>query len=384
MGWGAHAQINSSDTLIFDLSRASCAGSFFVVPVSFKSDDVIYAIDFSTKYNLAKITYNSIINYYPASVVASANYNISDSTLRFTSFCMSSMAHDTAIISVKFNLISGPVTVSDFNNIHAYLNGDLCSYKIIPPVVASIAASGPAVISFGDTLSLIGTPGSGLTYLWSTSATTSSISITTPGTYTVTVTNSGGCSSSAAISITASPLPVVLLDFSAAENGSTILLEWVTASEINNDYFTVEKISDDSKWVEVEKVHGAGNSNTTLSYSAMDMYPFLGINYYRLQQTDFDGTFSYSKIVVIDFTGQKGHFTVAAFPNPVTTTLNVLANETVTYRLVDASGQVVRIIVNAPANSKHQIDTDGLADGTYLLRVFNDNDSVTKKILVNK
>src|SRR5262249_34933656 len=163
-------------------------------------------------YNQSKITYNSIINYYPTSISAAANYNTTDSTLRFTSFCLSSMAVDTPVVAVRFNLLSGPVTVSDFNNVQVYLNGDACSYKIIPPIAASIAAGGPTAIAIGDTLSLVGTQGSGLTYLWSTSATTPSISITTPGTYTVTVTSPGGCSSSASISVTASsPLPVELV-----------------------------------------------------------------------------------------------------------------------------------------------------------------------------
>src|SRR5689334_8523716 len=117
----AFSQINAQDTVIFDLSHASCAGTYFSVPVSFKSDDIIYAIDFSMKYNQAKITYNSIINYYPLSVNASANYGTSDSTLRFTSFSIYSMAHDTQIVAVRFNLLLSPVNISDFNNVRAYL-----------------------------------------------------------------------------------------------------------------------------------------------------------------------------------------------------------------------------------------------------------------------
>lgn len=380
-GWTAFSQINAADTVVFDLSRASCVGTFFVVPVSFKSNDVIYAIDFSMKYNLSKITYDSIINHYPASVSASANYNTGDSTLRFTSFCLSNMAHDTPIVSVKFNLISGTVGVSDFNNLHAYLNGDACCYKIIPPVAATIASSGPTIINSGDTLTLIGTQTSGLTYLWSTNATTPSISITAPGIYTVTVTNSGGCSSSIAITITSSPLPVELVNFTVTENNNAVFLEWTTASEINNNYFTLEKTTDGNSWQELKKISGAGNSNTLKNYSVRDTQPFAGINYYRLKQTDFDGTFSYFKTVSVNFR-EQGSLSVFIYPNPAAETLSVCASEAASCQLLNVKGQSIGSILNFSSNNIQRVDISGLADGIYLLRIFNDNNSTAKKIIV--
>lgn len=380
--WEAFGQINASDSVIFDLSRATCTSSYFIVPVSIKSTDVIYALDFSMKYTLSKITYNSIINYYPTSVTASANYYTGDSTLRFTSFCMSTMVHDTAIVAVRFNFISGPVTVLDFNSIHAYLNGDGCSYKVVPPIAATIAASGPTVIASGDTLSLIGTPGSGLSYLWSTGATTSSINITIPGTYMVTVTNSGGCSSSTAIVITGSSLPVELVTFTATENNNTVLLEWSTVSEINNDYFTVEKTADGNRWQELENIPGARNSNTLRNYSITDQQPFAGINYYRLKQTDLDGTFSYSEIVPINFKEQDA-LSVYVFPNPAAEILNVVTSETATWQLLDAAGQTIFIMPDAAAGKVHQINTGKLVSGIYILKTISRNSASIRQIMVD-
>lgn len=86
-----------------------------------------------------------------------------------------------------------------------------------------------------------------------------------------------------------SALPIELISFGCELIDDSILLEWVTATEINNDYFVIEHSIDGFSWNILQELQGAGNSNETLSYSFMHYFPYNKINYYRLKQIDFDG-----------------------------------------------------------------------------------------------
>ncbi|HNW96983.1 MAG TPA: autotransporter-associated beta strand repeat-containing protein [Bacteroidales bacterium] len=96
-----------------------------------------------------------------------------------------------------------------------------------------------------------------------------------------------------------SPLPIQLNKFSAVCNNNKIKLNWSTSSEINNDYFTIEKSRDAENWESVTTVKGAGNSNSILNYSVYDENPYIesikgtSPTYYRLKQTDYDGQYEY-------------------------------------------------------------------------------------------
>lgn len=109
-------------------------------------------------------------------------------------------------------------------------------------------------------------------------------------------------------------LPIELMEFNGKENGTTNLLYWNTASEQNNDYFTLERTSDGETWEEVAKVVGAGNSQEVLSYSYLDSdYERGKINYYRLSQTDFDGNSEVFNVIAIDNT--KNNRTIVKIVN---------------------------------------------------------------------
>jgi len=96
-------------------------------------------------------------------------------------------------------------------------------------------------------------------------------------------------------------LPIELLSFNAAicENSKEVCLDWVTGTELNNNYFTVERSSDAVNFTDVLSVKGAGNSNQTHYYAAVDHKPLNGMSYYRLKQTDFNGNVTRSSIVAI-------------------------------------------------------------------------------------
>lgn len=96
-------------------------------------------------------------------------------------------------------------------------------------------------------------------------------------------------------------LPVELINFNAICNESDVDIFWSTVSETNNDFFTVEKSKDAYNFEPVAFVDGAGNSNELLQYSTNDFEPFEGISYYRLKQTDFNGQYTYSDIVPVNY-----------------------------------------------------------------------------------
>jgi hypothetical protein len=97
-----------------------------------------------------------------------------------------------------------------------------------------------------------------------------------------------------------SALPIELLVFTGTNEGSKNYFEWSTATEKNNDYFTLEKSENAIDWLPVVKVYGAGNSNTKKNYTTYDLNPEKKLNYYRLTQTDFDGEQKKHEIIVVD------------------------------------------------------------------------------------
>lgn len=88
-----------------------------------------------------------------------------------------------------------------------------------------------------------------------------------------------------------SPLPVELISFDATvvDEQKSVVLEWETASESNNDYFTIERSVDGYNWESITSVNGMGNSSVTTRYAYKDRQPMKGVSYYRLKQTDFNG-----------------------------------------------------------------------------------------------
>ena len=111
-------------------------------------------------------------------------------------------------------------------------------------------------------------------------------------------------------------LPIKLLEFSASNNNGRVDLKWITTSEVNNNYFTVERSKDALTWDEVIRTNGAGNSNVNIEYFEVDYEPLQGVSYYRLKQTDFDGNFEYFNIVPVNVELlNKGEMSL--FPNPL-------------------------------------------------------------------
>lgn len=170
----------------------------------------------------------------------------------------------------------------------------------------------------------------------------------------------------------AAPLPVELVFFRAKANGSTVDLTWRTASETNNDYFTIERSADAGEWTIVTTVPGKGNSTTRTDYGVVDDNPVIGTNYYRLKQTDFDGTFTYSEVVSVVVEMNEN---VQVYPNPAHESFTIKASfelDPALIRLFDQVGKQVTVVTQPGSNRNQlQVDSSLLTPGLYLLQVSN-------------
>ena len=112
-------------------------------------------------------------------------------------------------------------------------------------------------------------------------------------------------------------LPITLTSFTATQEYSDVVISWETASEVNNEFFTIERSEDGIDFEEITTVNGAGNSSFSQEYSFVDNDPIYGVSYYRLKQTDFDGKFKYYPILALDFIKSVVNPQVKVYPNPV-------------------------------------------------------------------
>lgn len=112
---------------------------------------------------------------------------------------------------------------------------------------------------------------------------------------------SGSGISEQTIDCTPATLPIELLHFQAKQLRDHVVLNWSTSTEINNDFFTIERAGTDHRYFPILTENGAGTSRHVLHYQRSDRSPLSGTNYYRLKQTDFDGQYAYSIPVRVDF-----------------------------------------------------------------------------------
>jgi hypothetical protein len=308
--------INQLDSVIFDLSQSVCASGQVTFPVYFKSDDPIYAVDFSLKFNPNGFTF-STVNNIQSGLFTSAYYNNSDSTLRFTSYSITPMINNSPLVTLRFNLPSANISLARFDSVYTLLNGDDCSRRFINPnIPAGIGLIGSPVIIPGDCSTLFINTQAGLNYLWSTGQTAAQITVCLPGTYSVTVSAVQGCNAVSQFTLLApSPLPVELLYFKGKQVRDRIILEWATASELNNDHFTIEKRKTDGSWMACGNISGAGTTNHQNNYVFEDLNPSSGVNVYRLSQTDYDGSVQILSEEAVHFLVKEA-FSVSVMPNP--------------------------------------------------------------------
>jgi hypothetical protein len=181
-------------------------------------------------------------------------------------------------------------------------------------------------------------------------------------------------------------LPIELIEFNAKENESTVELNWATGSEINNDFFTIERSSNAKDFEKIGSISGNGNSNSKIEYNFEDNSPLKGISYYRLRQTDFDGKTTVSDMIPINF-NLKRSTSITIFPNPsngenTQLLLSNLETEISTLQIYDYSGKLV--FKSEFTGNYFSIPTNLLATGLYTAKIISATEVLSATISIIK
>lgn len=173
-------------------------------------------------------------------------------------------------------------------------------------------------------------------------------------------------------------LPVTLASFTATKKATSVFLNWQTATEINNDYFAIERSSNiTSGFNEIGRVKSKGNSNQMQQYSYEDLLPLNGSNYFRIKQTDADGHITYSKTLLVDFS--KG-IIIKLYPNPVKDKLTVEGLLGITkLSIINLSG--LTLASATAGNGSYTWNIKQLPAGAYHLRIEANNKITTVKFI---
>ena len=223
-------------------------------------------------------------------------------------------------------------------------------------------------------------------------------SITEPSANTTTTTNNGvgGCSNTSSpcnsqagsgggtdgdgiLDISTGPLPIEIINFSGQIINDVAHLFWTTASELNNDYFNVQHSTDGQNWQNILKVDGAGNSSISLDYEGLHTNPSLGINYYRLKQTDFNGTYSFEETISLNYDENE----MQVYPNPAyeEVFINKKSIGEFNINIYNIYGQIVQIELRSHSSNGVIMDLSKLNSGVYFIELTKNGSSERVKLI---
>ncbi|MEM1356900.1 MAG: T9SS type A sorting domain-containing protein [Bacteroidota bacterium] len=183
----------------------------------------------------------------------------------------------------------------------------------------------------------------------------------------------------------ADALPVEFLAFTAAPAGKQVQLRWTTTNEQNNDFFAVERSEDGDTFIPIGTVTGAGTTNLERHYESWDDQPHSGLNYYRLKQVDFDGSYTYSDVRAVQLSSAV--LAVSVYPNPASVDLNIRFSnvaEQGTVQLLSSAGQVVREQFLAEGLAELRLPVQQLPSGAYWLRATIGSQNSMHKVIITR
>ena len=155
------------------------------------------------------------------------------------------------------------------------------------------------------------------------------------------------------------------------------IISFTTASETNNDYFTIERSVDGITYEAIGEIKGAGNSSKELSYEFTDEKPLTGLNYYRIKQTDYDGKYSYPEVRSVRFTDGAS---VTVSPRTTEGRVDITTDmEDYNVEVYTAAGAQVKAFTGM--NADQSISIEDLKAGIYFLRVGSTTASETVRVI---
>lgn len=178
-------------------------------------------------------------------------------------------------------------------------------------------------------------------------------------------------------------LPVELISFNAYCDDYNVYLSWKTATEVNNDYFSIEKSDDLKKWSIVATVKGSGNSNSLKTYMYNDINERMSTVYYRLKQTDYNGKFKYFDPIPVNCNFDNIQ-ELTLYPNPSKTYLNCEFYSPIE---CDVEIDIISTFGQILINNKYSIhkginnivfDLRSLSDGVYHFKIYSEKGDLNK------
>ncbi len=189
------------------------------------------------------------------------------------------------------------------------------------------------------------------------------------------------------------PLPVILSGFTGHWQDKDALLEWTTSSEINSDFFELQRSFDGADYMAIGTVAAAGESNETLHYQYIDLNmktsapPGVTSIYYRLRSVDRDGRTAFSGVVILRL-DRSSSITYSMFPNPARETVTITTNDpafagNLFVQWYDASGKLV--MQQQMTESTQHFSVSALNNGTYFLQLVDSHNVLyTQKVIIQK
>jgi len=313
-------------------------------------------------------------NYTPMTFTLNSNAGLSSAYI--TTYTKAAVipgfvvANFNTYISRHWSVTQSGMTTPNYDISYSYVDGDLTGIEanLIPIKISSGTWYKPSINSSTGLAPNItnGTAeGTG-------SINTGSNTLTWAGLTTFSLDGAGGDEAQA--------LPIHLLYFNAKPEGRKVRLDWATASEQNNDYFTVERSQTGADFTKVFTQPGAGISTTTLYYFGYDKLPYSGVSYYRLKQTDFDGQSTYSNIESVNMRNEESPIEMTIYPNPavdktIHISFNAEAKQAYTIQIFDAVGKLIYVqeVAASKGMNEEVVSLPTVSEGLYHVEIGNEN-----------
>jgi photosystem II stability/assembly factor-like uncharacterized protein len=184
-------------------------------------------------------------------------------------------------------------------------------------------------------------------------------------------------------------IPVELVSFTGEIELGKVILNWITATEINNSGFEIERKFNSDDWLNIGFVPGHGTTTEKQFYQFEDQPEKNGNYYYRLKQIDYNGTFEYSNEVAIEFTPKFDFILEQNYPNPFnpTTTIrySLPEKQLVTLRIYNSLGEMVSELVNEVKEAgiyEIEFNASGFPSGIYFYRIISGKFIETRKMIL--
>ena len=184
----------------------------------------------------------------------------------------------------------------------------------------------------------------------------------------------------------AKALPIELISFLATPTGQTVKVDWATATEINNDYFTIQRSANGMEFEAIAKVDAALPDKIIQKYSHVDLNPLSGRSYYRLMQTDLDGAYSISNIRKVEM-GNEAIVLISVFPNPTinkefSLNFNHSLEDPAVVTVYDLYGKMVYNATVGQGVRTYNVKLDSAPKGVYMVKTVGSKLSAQQKIVL--